>query len=249
MRSVNLAPSVQDSIKRSLEQYRKHILAAGPFGSEEDDFDMLVVFESMTWELFVNFCRSLRKAAPEISFFPTFRLQSLIEGSEEGHQSVHLLAYASPEVFKQQERDFVYYCIVRSFDPWIGERASLQPPGEVRPRPDITYYINLLCETAQIFFMESLDPVTASKEARKKLLYIVKFSLLEAFYHEDSEISLRQIAKTLFTKLPNSLRQRAGHLYRTIECWDNPNPEEVASAFHDVFQLLRDLLNATPEEL
>jgi hypothetical protein len=232
-------------IKMTLTEHAEEIAAAGPFGSEEDDLDVLVILKEPDVEAGERICRALRHVVPEGLFYPTFRVESLLAANEfERKQKVHLLLYPSLAVFRCAERGFVRYCITKSFVPWVGNRPAFCQGEERRPEPDIPYYLELLFETMQIYLMESLSPEASLREARKKLMYIIKFACLEVFYEDGSKIDLRRVAETLFLHELPPVLNRAAALYSEVRLWNNPLPERVMSAFSETVTILKQLSEA-----
>lgn len=242
---MSLAETPLARIRTALSAHTSDILAAGPFGSEEDDLDILVILKEPNVVVGERICTALRHAAPQALFYPTFRVESLLRASPLAQeQNVHLLLFPSLAVFRGVEREFVRYCIVRSVVPWIGDRQTLLRGERQRPKPNIAYYLNLLFETMQIFLLQSFSAQTSLNEAKKKLLYILKFSCLEVFYAEDRRIDLRHITATVFSPRLSPLSGRAAVLYHEVEDWNNPSRGRVMRAFGETVEILEQLSEA-----
>ena len=89
--------------------------------------------------------------------------------------------------------------------------------------------------------MQSFPEEVIRSEVRKKLLYIVKFSLLEAFYEDQDFVNLRHIAETVFSLPPADLASQAKSVYRRISAWHAPAVDEINEALDQVAQLLSEI--------
>jgi len=233
-----------NEIKQVILKFSECIAIAGVFGSREDDLDILIVFEHPDWNDFQRLCEALRNALPYSKFFPTFRVQECLRKvSADEQQSVHLLFYPDSKTFLEVERPFTRYCISKSLSFWIGDRDKLVENTTSRPAADLFYYQNLLFETGQIFLMDTLPMHGILQEVKKKLKYILKFSVLEVLYQPDGNIDLNNIAETVFYNQQDSRVNRAETLFMKICQWSNPSVEEINNAFQETQLILQDFIN------
>jgi len=232
------------TIKEVVSTFSECISVAGVFGSREDDLDILIIFDRPDWNDFHKLCEALRNALPYSKFFPTFRVQECLRKvSADEQQSVHLLFYPDSKTFLEVERPFTRYCISKSLSTWIGNRDQLVENIESRPAADLFYYQNLLFETGQIFLMDTLPMHGILQEVKKKLKYILKFSVLEVLYQPDGTIDLNNIAETVFFKQQDPTVNRAKILFMEICQWSNPSVDEINNAFQETQLILQDFIN------
>jgi hypothetical protein len=229
-----------ETVRSVVVGMRHEFLTAGFFGSQEDDLDVLVVMTAPPLDVYERLCSALREALPGIACCPTFRLQEFVmpESADDRMHRLHLLAFPSIEVFNQVERPFVRYCIAKTYRPFVGDAESLLRGNRNRPAQNLSFYENLLFETAQLYFMGSMPEETLIREVRKKLLYIVKFALLEAFYRPEGPIDLYRITSTLFNSAIHDLCKEGGEVYSRLMNWARPSEREIRDAFRDVAALV-----------
>jgi hypothetical protein len=239
-RDVDRSASLTALVKRVFDG---PVLTAGVFGSQEEDIDILAIMEKMSWAFFDTACARLRDAYPLAAIYPTHRLEEFVSSKKQSseRQKVHLLCYPSLEVFNSVERPFIRYCIAHSYQPSVGSAAVLLQDNNTRPSPDMNFYCNLLWETAQLYSMQSAPGDVLQREIRRKLLYTIKFSLVEAFYDPSGPIALKKLAQTLFERPVNRFCELGGNLYREVMAWEQLDPAVVGAMFDRVYSLLRDL--------
>ncbi len=234
---------VPDITARIAGVFKGPVLTAGIFGSQEEDVDILAVMEEMSWAFFHCVCTRLREAFPRSAIYPTHRLEEFVSCGkpQTDRQKVHFLCYPSLETFNRVERPFIRYSIAHTLQPVVGSSEVLLRDNSTRPAPDMAFYRNLLWETAQLYAAQSAPPDVLQNEVRRKLMYIVKFSLAETFYKESGRIDLTRLAVTLFEEPANPHCEIGGSLYREIRGWDNPGAEVVGNMFDQVHSLLKEL--------
>lgn len=222
-------------------RHRENIKVGGLFGSCEEDLDILLIMKDASWKMFATLCKDLQTKLPTAVFFPTFRIQEFLEVPSAGSNLVHLLVFSSLSVFLKTERPFTSYCIARELVPFIGKVDDLGIELDTRPTPDLHFYNDLLFQTGQIFLLGRMDHDVKLREVRKKLLYIIKFSLLEGFHRPYDKVDFHNLAATLFNlpTIPQSLLTAGSDLFKDIQLWNEPSDDEVEEYFSATASFLR----------